>query len=64
MKLNDAYIIAEDSLGRLQEVHRRNGYAVVSACRNEFSKNENRHRTNQLKEILKNSPFSFKRWYK
>ena len=45
-------IITEDSLNRLQKVHRKNGYAIVSACRNEFSKNENEHRTNELKEII------------
>ena len=64
--LDEAYklaegIITEDSLNRLQEIHRKNGYAIVSACRNEFSKNENEHRTNQLKEIIQNSPFSFKK---
>lgn len=66
MKLDEAYklaadIITEDSLNRLQEIHRKNGYAIVSACRNEFSKNENEYRTNQLKEIIQNSPFSFKK---
>ena len=65
MKLDEAYkiagVIAEDSLNRLQEVHRKNGYAIVSACRNEFTKEENEKRTNQLKEILQKSSFSFKK---
>ena len=65
MKLDEAYkiagVITEDSLNRLQEVHRKNGYAIVSACRNEFTKEENEKRTNQLKEILQKSSFSFKK---
>lgn len=65
MKLDEAYkiagVIIEDSLNRLQEVHRKNGYAIVSACRNEFTKEENEKRTNQLKEILQKSFFSFKK---
>jgi hypothetical protein len=61
MKLDEAYTIIESNeLTRFIQKHSNNEYAVVSACRGELTPTENKKRTNELKNKLQNSKFSFK----
>lgn len=53
-------ILNENELNRFLEYHSPNGFAIVSACRHENTSKINREKTKELKDILKNSPFSYK----
>lgn len=55
-------IICEgNALNRFIKIYSKEGFAIVSACRNELSKEENILRTNELETIIKNSGFSYKK---
>lgn len=58
--MKELILLEGNELIRFLGIHSKNGYAIVSACRNENTVEQNNIKTNELKEILKNSKFSFK----
>lgn len=53
-------ILNENELSRFLEYHSPNGFAIVSANRHENTSKINKEKTNELKNILKKSQFSYK----
>lgn len=53
-------ILNENELSRFLEYHSPNGFAIISASRHENTSKINKEKTNELKNILKKSQFSYK----
>lgn len=61
--MKELILLEGNELIRFLGIHSKNGYAIVSACRNENSVEQNNAKTNELKEMLKKTKFSFKQVY-
>ena len=61
--MKELILLEGNELIRFLGIHSKNGYAIVSACRNENSVEQNNAKTNELKEMLKKAKFSFKQVY-
>lgn len=55
----DDYPILEDKVNRLINNHAKNGFAVISACRGENTKEENLKKTEELKKDFKQLGWSY-----
>ena len=51
--MKELILLEDNELIRFLGIHSKNGYAIVSACRNENSVEQNNAKTNELKEMLK-----------
>ena len=59
VKLNDFYPLLEDKVTRLIDIHSKNGFAIISACRGENTREENLKKTSELKTDLKNLGWTY-----
>ena len=51
--------LTEANLNRISNGHEKDGYIILSACRNNYSQDENNVRTKELKQWLKNKHYSY-----
>lgn len=53
-------ILEANELNRFLSYHAKNGFAVVSACRNERTPEQNEAKSKELKELIRQAGFTFK----
>lgn len=53
-------ILEANELARFLTYHTNNGFAVVSACRKEYTPEQNKQRTKELENLIKQEGFVFK----